>query len=209
MLVISLFMKYTYLALGAALLLTACNQTAPVTSTPTAPAAPAAEAPVAAPTAAPDSVPAAAAPTPAATATAPSTASAVQGNQTLQVSFEFKPAPDADNPARPRTSARLLMKGPKPQDIDLGKFAGKPDVVDAAKAKAANFPSGMLMGFRSYEPSLGIFSDLAVLKVDARHLRIVQRRVDETNPDAGKFETSREIPLGANTTIVVTSVTQK
>jgi len=46
-------------------------------------------------------------------------------------------------------------------------------------------------------------SDLAVLNEDARHLRIVQRRVEETAPEGGKFETAREIVLSANTKIEV------
>ena len=190
-------MKPLYLALGgAALLLAACNQTPPATEQATAPAtAPATvEAPAATPAAAqPDS--AVAAPN----AAAPALSEAA----TLKLVFDFKPAPNLDDPAHPRTSAHLLLQGSKPQDIDLGKFTGKPDVVDAAKAKAANFPVGMLMGFRSYSAATGTSSDLAVLNEDARHLRIVQRRVEETAPEGGKFETAREIVLPANTKIVV------
>ena len=122
---------------------------------------------------------------------------------TLKLAFSFKPSPNPDDAAHPRTSAHLLLQGSKPQDIDLGKFAGKPDVVDAAKAKAANFPPGMLMGFRSYAAATGTSSDLAVLNEDARHLRIVQRRVEETAPEGGKFETAREIVLPANTRVEV------
>ena len=190
-------MKLSYLALsGAALLLSACNQTPPATEKPAATvAAPvAAEAPAAAPAAArPDT--AVVAPT----AAVP----ALHNAAPIKLSFTFKPAPDPDNPAHPRTSAHLLLQGEQPQDIDLGKFAGKPDVVDAAKAKAANFPAGMLMGFRSYSAATGTSSDLAVLNEDARHLRIVQRRVEETAPEGGTFETAREIMLPANTKIVV------
>ena len=190
-------MKSLYLARGgAALLLAACNQTPPATEQATAPAtAPVvAEAPAAAPTAArPDTTVAAP------TAAAPGLNEAA----TLKLAFAFKPTPNPDDAAHPRTSAHLLLQGSKPQDIDLGKFVGKPDVVDAAKAKAANFPVGMLMGFRSYSAATGTSSDLAVLNEDARHLRIVQRRVEETAPEAGKFETAREIVLPANTKIVV------
>ena len=198
-------MKYSLLALSMAMLLPGCNQTAPETSAPTA-AAPQTAAPAAA--ARPDS---AAAP-PAATAApvqpaAPAPAEAE--TETLQVSFAFKPAPDPNDPAHPRISAHLLVRGPKPMDIDLGKFTGKPDVVDAAKAKAANFPVGMLMGFRSYSAATGTSQDLAVLSVDGHRLRVVQRRVEETAPDAGKFETARELPLPANTRVVVAPTAKK
>lgn len=197
-------MKPLYLALGgAALLLAACNQTPPATEQATAPATTpvVAEAPAAVPAAArPDSTAASlrtvtAAPAPAAAVLSEAT--------TLKLAFVFKPAPNPDDAAHPRISAHLLLQGTKPQDIDLGKFAGKPDVVNAAKAKAANFPVGMLMGFRSYSAATGTSSDLAVLNEDARHLRIVQRRVEETAPEGGKFETAREIVLSANTKIEV------
>ena len=102
--------------------------------------------------------------------------------------------------------ARLLVQGSQPLDIDLGKFPNQPDMVTGDKAKAANFPAGMLMGFRSYDAASGISQDLAVLHPDARHLRVVQRRVDETNPEAAKFETSREVPLPANTVVVAAPV---
>ena len=117
----------------------------------------------------------------------------------MKVLFSFKSAPYPDHPKHPRTSAHLLLQGSKPQDIELGKFVDKPDWVDAAKAKPANFPVGMLMGFRSYVPATDTSSDLAVLSVGGNRLRIVQRRVEETAPEAGKFETAREIPLPANT----------
>ena len=196
------------------MLLAGCNQNTSETSTSTVATAPAnapTESP-ATPTGGPDS---AAAPAEGvATAPAPTTAAAgalagLPEGQTLNMSFGFKPAADPDNPSRTRTSARLVLQGPKAQEVDLGKFAGKPDVVDAAKAKAASFPADMLLGFRSYDPSSGMFADLAVLKVDARHLRIVQRRVDETNPEGGKFETAREIPLPANTTVKVAPAGKK
>ena len=120
----------------------------------------------------------------------------------MKVAFRFKPTDNPDNPKRPRVLARLLVQGSTPLDIELGKFPGQPDMVTGDKAKAANFPAGMLMGFRSYDAASGISQDLAVLHPDARHLRVVQRRVDETNPEAAKFETSREIPLPANTLVV-------
>ena len=181
------------------MLLAACNQTAPETSTSTAAApektaAPAAAVPV-------DTVVAVPAVKVAAAAPAAATP-ALKDAETVKVSFSFKSAPDPDDPKHPRTSAHLLLQGSKPQDIELGKFVGKPDVVDAAKAKAANFPVGMLMGFRSYAPATGTSSDWAVLSVGGNRLRIVQRRVEETAPEAGKFETAREIPLPANTRVV-------
>ncbi|GAB2722513.1 hypothetical protein GCM10011495_25620 [Hymenobacter frigidus] len=199
-------MKPLYLALSGVMLLAACNQTAPETSTPTAAApettaAPATAVPV-------DTV--VAAPAAKVEATAPAaTAPALKDAETMKVSFSFKSAPDPDDPKHPRTSAHLLLQGSKPQDIDLGKFVGKPDVVDAAKAKAANFPVGMLMGFRSYAPATGTSSDLAVLSVGGNRLRIVQRRVEETAPEAGKFETAREIPLPANTRVVAAPAAKK
>lgn len=196
-------MKPLYLALGgAALLLAACNQTPPATEQATAPATTpvVAEAPAAAPAAArPDSTVASLK----TAAAAPAAAAVLSEATTLKLAFVFKPAPNPDDAAHPRTSAHLLLQGTKPQDIDLGKFSGKPDVVNAAKAKAANFPAGMLMGFRSYSAATGTSSDLAVLNEDARHLRIVQRRVEETAPEGGKFETAREIVLSANTKIEV------
>jgi len=198
-------MKLLYLALSGTLLLAACTQTAPETSTPTATAPETPTTPVAAAPA--DSVVTAPSVTAAAVPAAP--APILKEAETLKVSFSFKPAPDPDDPQHPRTSAHLLLRGAKPQDIDLGKFVGKPDVVDAVKAKAANFPAGMLMGFRSYSPATGTSSDLAVLSVDGNRLRIVQRRVEETAPEAAKFETAREIPLPANTTAVATPMAKK
>lgn len=198
-------MKFSILTLSAALLLAGCNQTAPATSAPTAAAPAAAATPEAASKA--DSATVAA---PAAVAAAPAAAQpALKAAETLKVSFSFKPAPDADDPTHPRTSAHLVVQGSAPMDIDLGKFVGKPDVVDAAKAKAANFPAGMLMGFRSYAAATGTSSDLAVLHVDGRRLRVVQRRVEETAPEGGKFETSREVPLPANTQVVAVPVSKK
>ena len=199
-------MKTSFLALSAAVLLAGCNQTAPVTSTPSAPAAPVAAAPAPADSA----VAAAAAPGDAAAVAPPKAAApALAEAETLKASFSFKSAPNPDDPSHPKTTAHLVLQGRQPQDIDLGKFAGKPDVVDAAKAKAANFPAGLLMGFRSYSAATGTSEDLAVLPVDGHRLRIVQRRVEETAPEAGKFETAREIPLPANTRVVATAPTAK
>ena len=126
----------------------------------------------------------------------------------MKVSFSFKPTDNPDDPKHPRTMARLLVQGSTPLDIELGKFTTRPDMVDAAKGKVANFPAGMVMGFRSYDPMSGISHDLAVLHPDARHLRVVQRTVDETNPEAGKFETSREVPLPVNANVVAGAMPQ-
>ncbi|MBF9236923.1 hypothetical protein I2I05_05900 [Hymenobacter sp. BT683] len=193
-------MKPSYLLLGgAALLLAACNQTAPVAEQPTTAPASTTTTNVPAP---PPNLDSAAAPADkVATAPAP-VAPALREAETLKATFRFKPAPNADDPSHPKTNARLLLQGAKPLEIDLGNFAGKPDVVDANKAKQAGFPSGMLMGFRSYHAASGTSSDLAVLNVDGRRLRIVQRRVEETAAEPGTFETSREIPLPANTAVV-------
>ena len=192
-------MKSFYPALSAVvLLLTACNQTPPATERPTA--APVAEPATAVP---PPTDTALVAPRP--TATAPAAPAATKA-QTLRLSFAFKPVSDPSDPAQPRTSAHLLLQGASPQDIDLGKFAGKPDVVNAAKAKLAGFPSGMLLGFRSYQATTGTSFDLAVLPVQGRYLRIVQRRVEEAAPEAGEFKTAREITLPANTTAVAAPV---
>ena len=189
-------MKSLYLALSAAVLLAGCSQNPPATSTP------AATAPIT-----PIAVDSAAATTAAATITAPDTAAMVpapaaapvlKDAETMKVSFSFKPTDNPDNPKHPRVLAHLLLQGSQPVDIDLGKFPNQPDMVTGDKAKAANFPAGMMMGFRSYDAATGISQDLAVLHPDARHLRVVQRRVDETNPEAAKFETSREVPLPAN-----------
>lgn len=191
-------MKNTFFILSVAVLLASCNQTAPVTSAPTA-TAPATTTPVT--TERVDSV-GATVNAPIDGAATPAATPALAEAETMKMSFSFKPTPDPDDPSHPRTSAHLMLQGSKPLDIDLGKFVGKPDVVDAAKAKAANFPVGMLMGFRSYSAATGTSSDLAVLSVDGHRLRIVQRRVEETAPEAGTFETAREIPLPANTRVV-------
>jgi hypothetical protein len=202
-------MKYRIFIFSAAALLAGCNQAAPVTSAPTATAPEAAGTPAAVERA--DSATAAATAPPAdGTAAATSAAApALAEAETMKASFSFKPAPDPDDPAHPRTSAHLVLQGRKPMDIDLGKFAGKPDVVDAAKAKAANFPAGMLLGFRSYSAATGTSQDLAVLSVDGHRLRVVQRRVEETAPEAGTFETAREVPLPANTMVVAAPASSK
>ena len=194
-------MKRTIVFLGATLWLwvAGCSQTAPETSASAA-APETAATPVAARA---DSAAATAGPPTDAAAAVPAAAPRLAKAETLQLAFAFEPAPNSDDPAHPRTDVHLLLQGSRPQDIDLGKFTGKPDVVDAAKAKAANFPAGMLLGFRSYQAATGTSHDLAVLNEDGRHLRIVQRKVEETATEPGSFETAREIPLPANTTVVV------
>jgi len=193
-------MKSLYLALSAAVLLTGCSQNPPATSTPaaTAPVPPIAGDTAAATTAAATIT----ASDTAAKVPAPAAAPVLKDAEIMKVSFSFKPTDNPDNPKHPRVLAHLLVQGSQPLDIDLGKFPNQPDMVTGDKAKAANFPAGMMMGFRSYDAATGISQDLAVLHPDARHLRVVQRRVDETNPEAAKFETSREVPLPANTIAV-------
>ncbi|SFQ59406.1 hypothetical protein [Hymenobacter arizonensis] len=194
-------MKPFYLVFGgAALLLAACNQTAPATEQPAAAPATTATTESAVPPLV--NVDSAAAPADkVATAPAPVAPTLAQP-EALKASFSFKPAPDPDDPSHPKTSVHLVLQGTKPMDIDLGKFAGRPDVVDAAKARQAGFPKDMLMGFRSYHAASGTSSDLAVLNVSGRRLRVVQRRVEETASEPGTFETSREIPLPAKTAVV-------
>ncbi|MCB2408894.1 hypothetical protein [Hymenobacter lucidus] len=183
--------------LAAVLLVSGCNQTPPATEQPgttTTDAPAAADTAVAAPAAADTTVAAAA---PAAAAPAASTTANVS------VGFRFKPAEDR------KTSTHLLLKGAKDQDIDLGQFGGKPDVVDKEKAKLAGFPSDMLMGFRSYDAGSGTSYDLAVMNVGGRLLRIVQRKVEEQADKAPEFQTSREIPLPANAVVSVVPVVKK
>jgi hypothetical protein len=200
-------MKYSFWTLCAAVLLSGCNQSAPVTSTPTA------TAPIAAPTdTATEAVSSSTAATvakPADKKAAPRATPALPVDEILQASFSFKSVPNPSDATHPKTNARLLIQGSKPMDIDLGNFASRPDVVNEAKAKLAAFPNGMIMGFRSYQASSGISSDLAVLHVNGRHLRIVQRRVDETAAEPGTFETAREIPMPINTKVVAAVAAKK
>ncbi|PJJ61041.1 hypothetical protein [Hymenobacter chitinivorans] len=187
--------KFSYLPLAAVLLLLAgCNQTPPATEQ-SAPAETAATptTPEAAPAADTATAPAAAPATPAA-------APAASTTQNLTISFAFKPG--AAGPDR-KTAAHLVVKGAKNQDIDLGQFSGKPDVVDKEKAKLAGFPGDMLMGFRSYDPGSGTSYDLAVMNVGGNTLRIVQRKVEEQADKAPEFQTSREVPLPANSVVQV------
>lgn len=200
-------MKLAFFALSAALLLAGCNQTPPATSKPTVDVPAAAVTPAATP-AAVDSASAATTTAPAAAVAAPPAAAApvLKDTETMKVAFSFKPGANPDDPKHPRVVAHLLVQGSQPLDIDLGKFPNQPDMVTGEKARAANFPAGMMMGFRSYDAASGISQDLAVLHPDARHLRVVQRRVNETNPEAAKFETSREVSLPANTVVVAAPV---
>jgi|GEM_PF-2207510 len=122
--------------------------------------------------------------------------------QTMKLSFRFQPSKDEDNPSVPKTSVHIMLAGDKSQDIDMGRVAGKPDIVDEAKAKLANFPAGMIAGFRSYEPNSGTGSDMAVMNVEGRRLRILQRRIDEQASEQFEFKTAREVTLPPNTTVV-------
>ncbi|SHI89707.1 hypothetical protein SAMN02745146_1840 [Hymenobacter daecheongensis DSM 21074] len=190
------------LAAALCMLATGCNQTPPAAEQAgTAPAASTAPAP-----AAPDSAaPAAAAPA----ATPAETAPAAPAAQAVKVSFRFKPGAAAEGPEGPKTNAFLVLQGAKNQDIDLGQFTGKPDVVNKEKAKLAGFPSAMLLGFRSYDPGSGTSQDLAVLNVGGRQLRIVQRRLEENAEKMPEFQTSRELDLPANAVVEVVPAAKK
>jgi len=180
----------TLLAAALGVLVASCNQTPPATEK----AGPAAAAPAPTPVT-PDSV-AKAATTPTAETPPPATAAAPVA-QTVKVSFSFKTDAKSDGPSGPKTSAHLILQGGKTQDVDLGQFTGKPDVVDKEKAKLAGFPSGMLLGFRSYDPGSGTSQDLAVMNVGGRQLRIVQRKLEEQAEKVPEFQTSRELDLPA------------
>jgi len=191
----------SFALLGAIALLASCSQPATETGQ-TAATAPAMKQPASDSAAAPaDGV-----------ATAPAASSPTlrevssEPPQTMKLSFRFKPSKDEENPDMPKTSVHILLDGAKPQDIDMGRVVGKPDIVDEAKAKLANFPSGMLAGFRSYEPHSGTGSDMAVMNVGGRRLRILQRRIDEQAAEPFEFKTAREITLPANTTVVVAAM---
>lgn len=115
----------------------------------------------------------------------------------VDMTFRFEPMKVEGGPAR--TMAYLVLSGGESREVDLGPFAGKPDQVDAAEAKRANFPGGMIVGFRSYDPNSGTSNDLAVLPGTGGHVRIVQRRLEEGADKQPEFQTSREIsvPTGA------------
>ncbi|RTQ49638.1 hypothetical protein EJV47_12535 [Hymenobacter gummosus] len=116
----------------------------------------------------------------------------------VELAFRFAPVKDAEGgPAR--NTAYLVLSGGESREIDLGPFAGKPDQVDAAEAKRANFPGSMLIGFRSYDPNSGTSNDLAVLPDASGRIRIVQRRLEEGADKQPEFQTSREIPMPAGT----------
>jgi hypothetical protein len=125
----------------------------------------------------------------------------VAASTLLTLSFAFRPAADPEQPNVPKTSVHILLKGPKNQDIDMGRVPGKPDVVNEAKARQAGFPADMLLGFRSYSAATGSSADLAVVRVGDR-LRVLQRRVAEDAAQASEFMTSREITLPPNTRVV-------
>ncbi|MCB2377290.1 hypothetical protein LGH70_06830 [Hymenobacter sp. BT635] len=193
-------MKFSTLTLAAAvtLLLASCNQTPPATEQ----AGPEANTAPVATDITPDTT-AAPADTTAATAAAPAAEPVASTTENLKISFSFKPGASSEER---KTSAHLLLKGSKDQDIDLGQFSGKPDVVDKEEAKKAGFPSDMLMGFRSYDPGSGTSNDLAIMNVGGRTLRILQRKVEETADKIPEFQTSREIPLPTNAVVIVAPV---
>lgn len=127
--------------------------------------------------------------TPPAAATAP-TAPAVED---VRLSLRFKPVAGAQ-PAR--TQALLKLQGKETKEVDLGSFPGKPDVIDAAKAKRAGYPEGWITGFRTYDGASGTGADVAILPgTDATHLRIMQRRIDEAATETFSFQVARELSL--------------
>ncbi|TYZ12596.1 hypothetical protein FY528_04675 [Hymenobacter lutimineralis] len=174
-------MKRLFLPVLAAALLAGCNQTPPASeqATTTAPeltAQDTATAGTAAPAA--DEAPQ--------LKTAP-------GPEPITLSLRFKPVAGAQ-PLR--TEAFLKIAGKESKEINLGSFAGKPDVVDAAKAERAGYPKGWIVGFRSYEPGSGTGADVAVLPGDdLSHLRIMQRRIDESATEPFTFQIARELSL--------------
>ncbi|MCC3156746.1 hypothetical protein LJ737_05820 [Hymenobacter sp. 15J16-1T3B] len=183
--------RYALTLLAATLLLGSCNQNPPATeqSAPAgdvkAPEAGAADASEAAPGVS-------------GSTNEEAPAAAAKAAQPVDMAFRFEPMKSTDGgPAR--TMAYLVLSGGEAREIDLGPFAGKPDQVDAAEAKRANFPGSMLLGFRSYDPNSGTSNDLAVLPSTGGHVRIVQRRLEEGADKQPEFQTSREIsvPAGA------------
>ncbi|GAB2963890.1 hypothetical protein GCM10027048_36370 [Hymenobacter coalescens] len=181
--------RYALPLFAAALLLAGCNQNSPSAAEQSAPAG-AAKAPEAGTADASEAAPGESGST---DATPEATAAAVKP---VELAFRFQPVKDTEGgPAR--NTAYLVMSGGESREVDLGPFAGKPDVVDAAEAKRANFPSSMLLGFRSYDPNSGTSNDLAVLQSTGNRLRIVQRRLEEGSDKQPEFQTSREIPMPA------------
>ncbi|UYZ59726.1 hypothetical protein [Hymenobacter latericus] len=193
-------MKSYYLGLLAAALLAAgCNQSAPSTEQPEAAAGTTEQATAA------DSSATTAAPTEASTpAAAPTTAAPVPA----KLSFRFEPVKDAES-GQKKTTVYLVIKGSETKEVDLGRFAGKPDVVDEAKAKRAEFPSNTLVGFRSYDANSGTGSDVSVTPGDGARLRILQRRIDEQADKPFTFQTAREIPLPDNTVVQAAPLAKK
>ncbi|GAB3830491.1 hypothetical protein [Hymenobacter jeollabukensis] len=183
--------RYALPLLAATLLLGSCNQNPPANEQ----SAPAGDvkAPEAGAADASEAAPGVSGSTP---AEAP--AAAATPAKPVEMAFRFEPMKNTDGgPAR--TIAYLVLSGGESREIDLGPFAGKPDQVDAAEAKRANFPGSMVLGFRSYDPNSGTSNDLAVLPGTAGHVRIVQRRLEEGADKQPEFQTSRElsVPSGA------------
>ncbi|OON67714.1 hypothetical protein [Hymenobacter sp. CRA2] len=181
--------RYALPVFAAALLLAGCNQNSSSTAEQSAPAGEV-KAPAAGAADASEAAPGVSGST---NDEAPVTAAAPA--KPVELSFRFKPVKDSES--GPRSTAYLVMSGGETREIDLGPFAGKPDVVDATEAKRANFPGSMLLGFRSYDPNSGTSNDLAVMQSEGSRLRIVQRRLEEGVDKAPEFQTAREIPLPA------------
>ncbi|MBG8555209.1 hypothetical protein [Hymenobacter guriensis] len=174
-------MKRLFLPVLAAIVLAGCNQTSQPAEQPAATTTDQ----TALDTAAADG-----------TATAPAAKEAPQlktapGPEAVTASLRFKPVAGAL-----RTEAFLKLAGKETKEINLGTFPGKPDVVDAAKAERAGYPQGWIVGFRSYEPGSGTGADVAVLPGDdLSHLRIMQRRIDESASEPFTFQIARELSL--------------
>ncbi|AYA36037.1 hypothetical protein D3Y59_02565 [Hymenobacter oligotrophus] len=193
-------MKFHYLGmLAAALLVAGCNQSAPSTEQPEAAASATEQAAPA------DST---ASPAPVAEGSTPAAAPAAAAPVAAQLSFRFEPVKDADGGPK-KTTAYLIIKGAETKEIDLGRFVGKPDVVDEAKAKRAEFPSNTLVGFRSYDANSGTGSDVSVTPGDGARLRVLQRRIDELAEKPFTFQTAREIPLPDNTVVQAAALSKK
>lgn len=180
--------RYALPLFAAALLLTGCNQNPPATEQADPAAVKAPEAGVADASEAAPGV---------SGSTSTEAPAAPVAAKPVEMSFRFEPMKAEGGPAR--TMAYLVLSGGESREIDLGPFAGKPDPVDEAKAKRANFPGSTIVGFRSYDPNTGTSNDLAVLPSSGGHVRIVQRRLEEGADKQPEFQTSREIsvPAGA------------
>lgn len=193
---------YALPLLATALLVASCNQNPPSSAEQSGPAGEV-KAPEAGTADASEAAPGESG-TPTAT-TPPAPAAAAQP---VELAFRFEPVKNTEG-GPGRTAAFLVLSGGESREIDLGPFAGKPDVVDGAEAKRANFPGSMVLGFRSYDPNSGTSNDLAVLPGAGNRLRIVQRRLEEGADKQPEFQTSREISVPAGAQLRAAAKTKK